>query len=232
MRHSRRVTGRRRANRGGAVARTRLAIAPIVSSRVRSAIVISAMSAKARRCDSHNAASQSCPGSNISVVFGIIRPRFKRGKTGLATDIWLGFVIIFGWWANKPPLPFDFVRPITNCPRNTMPDGACHADSSGRGAIMPASDSISSAFAANRSTCDTDVIFRIGAAPRDAARARGGRVPETPTPIQEKAIPFVLQGRDVMGVAQTGTGKTASFTLPMIDALAAGRSPRRGCRVR
>ncbi len=44
-----------------------------------------------------------------------------------------------------------------------------------------------------------------------------------PTPIQTKAIPHVLQGRDVLGCAQTGTGKTASFTLPMIDILAHGR---------
>jgi len=50
---------------------------------------------------------------------------------------------------------------------------------------------------------------------------------ETPTPIQEKAIPHVLAGRDVMGIAQTGTGKTASFTLPMINALAAGRAKAR-----
>jgi superfamily II DNA/RNA helicase len=50
---------------------------------------------------------------------------------------------------------------------------------------------------------------------------------ETPTPIQEKAIPYVLMGRDVMGVAQTGTGKTASFTLPMIDILASGRAKTR-----
>ena len=48
-----------------------------------------------------------------------------------------------------------------------------------------------------------------------------------PTPIQEKAIPHVLQGRDVLGIAQTGTGKTASFTLPMIDGLAAGRARAR-----
>ena len=47
------------------------------------------------------------------------------------------------------------------------------------------------------------------------------------TPIQEKAIPFVLMGRDVMGVAQTGTGKTASFTLPMIEMLANGRARAR-----
>ena len=45
-----------------------------------------------------------------------------------------------------------------------------------------------------------------------------------PTPIQEKAIPHVKRGRDVLGCAQTGTGKTASFVLPMIDILAAGRA--------
>jgi superfamily II DNA/RNA helicase len=50
---------------------------------------------------------------------------------------------------------------------------------------------------------------------------------ETPTPIQEQAIPVVLAGRDVLGIAQTGTGKTAGFTLPMIDKLAAGRSKAR-----
>ena len=49
----------------------------------------------------------------------------------------------------------------------------------------------------------------------------------TPTPIQEKAIPHVLMGRDVLGCAQTGTGKTASFTLPMIEILASGRARAR-----
>ncbi len=49
----------------------------------------------------------------------------------------------------------------------------------------------------------------------------------TPTPIQAAAIPEVLKGRDVLGIAQTGTGKTASFTLPMIDILAAGRARAR-----
>jgi superfamily II DNA/RNA helicase len=48
-----------------------------------------------------------------------------------------------------------------------------------------------------------------------------------PTPIQEKAIPHVRRGRDVLGCAQTGTGKTASFVLPMIDRLAAGRNRAR-----
>src|SRR5215468_10616821 len=50
---------------------------------------------------------------------------------------------------------------------------------------------------------------------------------ETPTPIQEQAIPYVLMGRDVLGCAQTGTGKTAAFTLPMLDILAAGRARAR-----
>jgi superfamily II DNA/RNA helicase len=50
---------------------------------------------------------------------------------------------------------------------------------------------------------------------------------ESPTPIQEKSIPFVLMGRDILGSAQTGTGKTASFTLPMIDILASGRAKAR-----
>jgi superfamily II DNA/RNA helicase len=49
----------------------------------------------------------------------------------------------------------------------------------------------------------------------------------TATPIQEQAIPVALAGRDVLGIAQTGTGKTAAFTLPMIDRLAAGRSKAR-----
>ncbi len=48
-----------------------------------------------------------------------------------------------------------------------------------------------------------------------------------PTPIQAQAIPYVLMGRDVLGCAQTGTGKTASFTLPMIDILAQGRARAR-----
>ncbi|HEX6866287.1 MAG TPA: DEAD/DEAH box helicase [Caulobacteraceae bacterium] len=49
----------------------------------------------------------------------------------------------------------------------------------------------------------------------------------TATPIQAQAIPVALAGRDVLGIAQTGTGKTAAFTLPMIDRLAAGRSKAR-----
>ncbi|MBV6632646.1 MAG: DEAD/DEAH box helicase [Alphaproteobacteria bacterium] len=48
-----------------------------------------------------------------------------------------------------------------------------------------------------------------------------------PTPIQAKAIPPILMGQDVVGCAQTGTGKTASFTLPMIEILSTGRARAR-----
>src|SRR5580658_3229770 len=50
---------------------------------------------------------------------------------------------------------------------------------------------------------------------------------DTPTPIQEQAIPYALQGRDVLGIAQTGTGKTAAFTLPMLSMLEKGRARAR-----
>ncbi|VDS08005.1 ATP-dependent RNA helicase RhlE [Paracoccus haematequi] len=50
---------------------------------------------------------------------------------------------------------------------------------------------------------------------------------ETPTPIQAGAIPPALEGRDVLGIAQTGTGKTASFVLPMITMLGRGRARAR-----
>ena len=50
---------------------------------------------------------------------------------------------------------------------------------------------------------------------------------QEPTPIQLQAIPAALEGRDVLGIAQTGTGKTAGFTLPMIHKLARGRARAR-----
>ena len=48
---------------------------------------------------------------------------------------------------------------------------------------------------------------------------------ETMTPIQEQAIPVVLQGKDVMGAAQTGTGKTAAFALPLLQRMMKHENP-------
>src|SRR5688572_26335409 len=61
-------------------------------------------------------------------------------------------------------------------------------------------------------------------------RALRAKSYELPTPIQADAIPPLLEGRDLLGVAQTGTGKTAAFALPILQRLAAtpaaGRAPR------
>ena len=56
---------------------------------------------------------------------------------------------------------------------------------------------------------------------------------ETPTPIQAQAIPSILEGKDLLGIAQTGTGKTAAFALPILHRLQANPRPRplKGCRV-
>jgi ATP-dependent helicase YprA (DUF1998 family) len=67
------------------------------------------------------------------------------------------------------------------------------------------------------------------AAPLQQALAAKGY--EIPTPIQAQAIPVVLEGRDLCGIAQTGTGKTAAFALPSLHRLAADAKPRpiKGC---
>ncbi|SEP25498.1 ATP-dependent RNA helicase RhlE [Methylobacterium sp. ap11] len=71
------------------------------------------------------------------------------------------------------------------------------------------------------------------AAPILKALAQAGYV--TPTPIQAQAIPPAMQGKDLCGIAQTGTGKTASFALPILHRLASESpskpAPRRSCRV-
>ena len=65
-------------------------------------------------------------------------------------------------------------------------------------------------------------IFGLSPQILEAIEAQGY---SEPTPIQKKSIPIVLDGKDLMGAAQTGTGKTAGFTLPILERLSNGKSP-------
>ncbi len=78
----------------------------------------------------------------------------------------------------------------------------------------------------------TNTFESLGLAPV-LLRALNAAGYQEPTPIQAQAIPHVLAGRDVQGIAQTGTGKTAAFALPILQRLLADRkrAPARGCRV-
>jgi superfamily II DNA/RNA helicase len=67
---------------------------------------------------------------------------------------------------------------------------------------------------------------KLGLSDKVLAAVKAAGYP-TPTPIQDQAIPHVLNGRDVLGIAQTGTGKTAAFVLPMLTRLESGRARAR-----
>src|SRR5215213_9579518 len=72
---------------------------------------------------------------------------------------------------------------------------------------------------------DTTTFADLGLRP-ELLRALSGLGYEEPTPIQREAIPPLLEGRDLVGQAATGTGKTAAFALPMLQRLAAGGNDR------
>ena len=69
--------------------------------------------------------------------------------------------------------------------------------------------------------------------PKEIQRAVMAEGYVAPTPIQEQCIPHLLEGRDLLGTAQTGTGKTAAFMLPSIDRLreADKQTPFKSCRM-
>ena len=75
-------------------------------------------------------------------------------------------------------------------------------------------------------TQHTQSFADLGLSP-ELLKAVGDAGYDQPTPIQEKSIPLVFMGRDLLGCAQTGTGKTAAFSLPIIDILSQGRARAR-----
>jgi superfamily II DNA/RNA helicase len=90
-------------------------------------------------------------------------------------------------------------------------------------AIAPATTATISAMHSNSEVAD-DVRFADFGLSQEILRALSDQGYVHPTPIQAAAIPVVLEGRDVMGAAQTGTGKTAGFSLPIIQLLLAHAS--------
>ena len=117
-------------------------------------------------------------------------------------------------------IPFEPAAPI-----------AADAEATDTVALTGESDADDDEASDNDSDEETEAEIESGfaalglSAPILQAIAEMGYV--NPTPIQEQAIPFVLMGRDVLGCAQTGTGKTASFTLPMLDILQGSRARAR-----
>ena len=87
------------------------------------------------------------------------------------------------------------------------------------------------ATSAHHESCYVTKFSELGLA-QPLLRALASEGYETPTPIQAQAIPAVMLGKDLLGIAQTGTGKTAAFALPILHRLAETRkpAPRKGAR--
>jgi ATP-dependent RNA helicase RhlE len=88
---------------------------------------------------------------------------------------------------------------------------------------MPLGSIANGPDSAHKETCLTSSTFATLGLSESLLRALEGASYHTPTPSQAQAIPPLLQGRDLLGVAQTGTGKTAAFVLPMLQKLAENR---------
>ena len=90
----------------------------------------------------------------------------------------------------------------------------------------------SSSFDSEKSLKRAEIKFSDLALSAQLHQAIASTGYETPTPIQAQAIPHLLEGRDILGVAQTGTGKTAAFALPIFSLIDTGaRTPQVLCLV-
>src|SRR5438046_5533981 len=99
------------------------------------------------------------------------------------------------------------------------------ATKSSRGGLepRPVADTVYAAGQSGQSTEHSLPFDHLGLS-ADLLRAVADEGYITPTPVQEQAIPLVLQGRDLLAAAQTGTGKTAAFVLPILERLRAQAS--------
>ncbi len=136
----------------------------------------------------------------------------------------------------SPPRPARQVTSRTKASRQKRVRPGDAADAHDAAAIaaelaavtfVASADLASAAPAAEEPQAEPETVFADLGLSEPILRAIEEKGYKHPTPIQAQAIPAVLSGRDVMGVAQTGTGKTASFTLPMLDILSGSRSRAR-----
>jgi ATP-dependent RNA helicase RhlE len=110
---------------------------------------------------------------------------------------------------------------VTRAKKAKVGDTAAPATSSSAAAPETPGTPVPSVASHGAEPSDTPTFAALGLAPEIlAAVIAAGYL--TPTPIQRDAIPVAMMGRDVMGLAQTGTGKTAAFTLPIVHRLLGG----------
>ena len=123
--------------------------------------------------------------------------------------------------ASVEPPQTEAVAMAEPAPAAALPEPAPEAPSEPVEAAIPATEEGPALIDEDRATFDS-----IGLS-EEIVRAVTEAGYRHPTPIQEQAIPHVLMGRDMLGCAQTGTGKTASFVLPMLDILTGSRAKAR-----
>ncbi len=137
-------------------------------------------------------------------------------------------------WRESPPTPISVRDNLLNDTIACTADDTLHTETEGQAPLAFAAPDDAELAAISEppdiglvAEPEPEILFADLGLSEPILRAIAEKGYRSPTPIQAQAIPAVLSGRDVMGVAQTGTGKTASFTLPMLDILSGSRARAR-----